>query len=296
MATSLFNTPVNVSIALPASSCVPCSSGTPTGTGAPTNTGTPVTFPQCASPAVGNGIQGINNNILTVIALEAMPAYSLVVMGAGGVKAADKTNPDHKDILVGITLQESRGGQPTIVLCFGVLFSNPIVGSAGWNFVMNQPVYLGNTGAVAQSLNGVGFVKKVGFALSASVLLARVAEAEGIVQTVPDSIQDVAVNAQGNYSIKPQNGGTYRISAITTDLTLSINTEALPQNKPSTFGVMFVTDRLPHSVNASYIAAGNLTALQQFSLNPVTSEASYFAEFFYDPTAQKLVRKSTLAY
>ena len=295
MTTSLFSQPVNVSIALPASSCTPCSSTKPSS--ATTTTGTPVVFPQCAVPAVGNGIQGVNNNILTVNALESMPAYSTVVMGIGGVKAADKTNPDHKDVLVGITMQESRAGQPTVVLCFGVLFSNPVVGSAGWNFAINQPVYLSNTGAISQSLNGVGFVKRVGFALSASVILARVAEVvETSTSAAPDSIQDVAVNTPGSYTVSPQNGGTYRIGAVTTDLALSINTDRLPQNKISTFAVLFVTDRLPHVVNSTYTVTNSVLNLAAIALTPVNSEASYLAEFVYDPTAQKLVRKSIMAY
>lgn len=295
----IFSSPINVAIAVPNSNCLPCSGS---GTGAKTPTpgtagGTPtsVTMPQCAQAVIGNGITAINNNILSVIALESMPAYTTVVMGAGGVKAADKTKPEQQDILVGVTMQESKGGQPTVVLCFGILLSNPVVGTAGWNFVMNQPVFLGTAGTVVQSTNGVGFVKRLGFALSASVILARVAEVSSAVPTTPTTIQDVVQPATGNTLVSPEDGGTYRIGPVTADVNLTLKFDKMPGNQISKFKLLFATDRLPHTVNSTYASNGAVAGLT-FALSPTNNEGSYLVEAMYDPTTQKAAVLTSIKY
>jgi hypothetical protein len=126
----------------------------------------------CICPLTpGNGIGSIyqGQNPVAVVALAPLPAFVAVVMSSGGVVLADTTNPAHRDIVWGINVTSVGTGQIASVIWGGPVVNN-INGTGGWNFVTNQPVYIGANGALTQMPPTTGWALPVGFALSMNTL------------------------------------------------------------------------------------------------------------------------------
>lgn len=158
--------PLNVSISEPVlNTGLGGNSGGGSGTGGAC--ATPATG-SCVCPTVpGNGIGAIQQgqNPVPVVALAPLPAFVAVVMGIGGVILADITNPAHRDVVWGINVTSVTAGQLASVIWGGPVV-NTINGTGGWNFVVNQPVYIGAGGVLTQVPPATGWVLPVGFALS----------------------------------------------------------------------------------------------------------------------------------
>lgn len=122
-------------------------------------------------PNAGNGIGSIQQgqNPIPVVALAPLPAFVAVVMGVGGVILADVTNPAHRDVVWGVNITSVTAGQTASVIWGGPVV-NTINGTGGWNFVVNQPVYISAGGVLTQVPPTTGWVLPVGFALSQNTL------------------------------------------------------------------------------------------------------------------------------
>lgn len=149
--------PINVSISTP----------TP-GLNSTSNEGPPI-VPTTNTPLAnpGNGIDPLTQgqNPVDVVALETLQAFVAVVMGVGGVVLADISNPAHRSLVWGINTKPVIAGQLASVVWGGPV-SNTINGTGGWNFVLNQPVYIITGGAISQTPPSVGWVLPIGFAIS----------------------------------------------------------------------------------------------------------------------------------
>lgn len=102
---------------------------------------------------------------MPIVALVPLPAFVAVVMGIGGVTIADVNVAAHRDVVLGISLVSVAAGQVGSVLWGGPVVNN-INGTGGWNFITNEPVYIGNNGVLTQVPPVTGWVQPVGFALS----------------------------------------------------------------------------------------------------------------------------------
>ena len=110
------------------------------------------------------------------MALAPLQAFTAVVMGFGGVTFADVTNPAHRDTVLGVTMCSVAGGQLATVAWGGPIV-NTLGGSAGWNFLPNHPVYVGEHGELTQTAPHIGWVLPVGFALSSCAIMLYPARA-----------------------------------------------------------------------------------------------------------------------
>lgn len=161
--------PINVSITQPTLN-TGLSSTTPSGTSCSTG-GTPVTN-SCVCPTnPGNGIGTIQQgqNPVPVVALVPLQAFVAVVQSVGGVILANINDPAHRDVVWGVTLNSVTAGQIASVVWGGPVV-NTINGTGGWNFVLNQPVYVGANGVLTQTAPVTGWVQPVGFALSQNTI------------------------------------------------------------------------------------------------------------------------------
>jgi hypothetical protein len=102
---------------------------------------------------------------MPIVALVPLPAFVAVVMGIGGVTVADVNVPAHRDVVLGVSLVSVAAGQVGSILWGGPVVNN-INGTGGWNFVANEPVYIGNNGVLTQVPPATGWVQPVGFAIS----------------------------------------------------------------------------------------------------------------------------------
>lgn len=165
--------PLNVAISTPvlnASGGYSPQAGCPPAPGSNTGGGTGTNPCDCLL-APGNGIGPLYNgqNPVPVAALAPLPAYVAVVMGVGGVTTADVTNPAHRDVVWGVNTAPVLAGQMASVVWGGPVVNN-INGTGGWNWVVNQPVYVVAGGALSQTPPATGWVDPVGFALSMNTL------------------------------------------------------------------------------------------------------------------------------
>lgn len=125
----------------------------------------------CCPLAPGNGIGQIfqGQNPVSVVALAPLPAFVMVVMGTGGVVLADITNPAHRDVVWGINIASVNSGQLASIVWAGPVVNN-INGTGGWNWVVNEPVYVAANGVLSQTPPATGWVLAIGFALSMNTL------------------------------------------------------------------------------------------------------------------------------
>jgi hypothetical protein len=166
--------PLNVAISIPPMNTglggpYPSPSPAPAPAPAP---GGPMNPSNCLCPLTpGNGFGNVyqGQNPVSVVALAAMPAFVAVVQGNGGVVVADPSNPAHRDIVWGINTMPVTGGQMASVVWGGPVV-NPIPGTGGWNFVLNQLVYIGAAGEITQTPPSTGWVRPIGFALSQNTI------------------------------------------------------------------------------------------------------------------------------
>lgn len=129
----------------------------------------------CICPfSPGNGIGQINQvqNPIPVAALEAAQAFVAVVMGVGGMLVADILTPSDRGVVLGINLVSVAGGQIGSVAWSGPVVNN-INGTGGWNFVLNQPVYIGENGVITQTQPSTGWLSPVGYAMSQNSIMFR---------------------------------------------------------------------------------------------------------------------------
>lgn len=165
--------PLNVAISTPTmNSGLTGGSTQPGGCGAPAPAPAPQVPSSCLCPLTpGNGIGAIQQgqNPLPIVALVPLPAFVAVVMGIGGVTVADVQVPAHRDVVLGISLVSVAAGQVGSVLWGGPVVNN-INGTGGWNFVTNQPVYIGANGVITQVPPVTGWVQPIGFAISMNAI------------------------------------------------------------------------------------------------------------------------------
>ena|SRR3990172_96694 len=99
------------------------------------------------------------------IAGEVLSGHMAVVVNASGdVIKADKDTSTKVDV-VGITTGAAAVGFPVTVQFSGTLIN------AGWSWTPNAEVYLGNAGALTQSLPASGFFVTVGIATDTDRIL-----------------------------------------------------------------------------------------------------------------------------
>ena len=141
----------------------------------------------CVCPFTpGNGIAPINQtqNPIPVVALVPVPAFVAVVMGIGGMLLADVLAPAQRNHVLGINVLSVAGGQIGSVAWSGPVV-NDINGSGGWNFVLNQPVYIGMNGTLTQTPPTSGWIDAVGFAISQNSIMLRSAADQGLEMQAP---------------------------------------------------------------------------------------------------------------
>lgn len=130
--------------------------------------------PTCVCPQLspGNGlsIAGQGCNPVQVVALAPLQAFTSVVQSVGGVIAANIHNPAHLDLVWGITLSSVASGQLATVIWGGPVV-NPILGTGGWNFAANSPVYVGEDGVITDVEPSTGWILPVGLTLSQNTIL-----------------------------------------------------------------------------------------------------------------------------
>ena len=185
--------PLNVSVSAPVLNAG-ANASAQTGCGTPT---TPVTGADACGCVVqpGNGIAAIHQgqNPFPAVALAPLAAFCAVVFGVGGVKLADVGVPANRDVVVGIVTNSPLVGQLATVAWGGPVV-NTLLGTGGWNFVLNQPVYIGADGVITQTAPTVGWVKEIGIAIASNTIMLNLVEAAGsstpgvpLVSVVPTS-------------------------------------------------------------------------------------------------------------
>lgn len=160
--------PVNVAISTPVMNSGLGGGAQSGGCGSPAPAPAPQVPASCLCPLTpGNGIGAIQQgqNPMPIVALVPLPAFVAVVMGIGGVTVADVNVPAHRDVVLGVSLVSVAAGQVGSILWGGPVVNN-INGTGGWNFVANEPVYIGNNGVLTQVPPATGWVQPVGFAIS----------------------------------------------------------------------------------------------------------------------------------
>jgi hypothetical protein len=160
--------PVNVAISTPVMNSGLGGGYQSGGCGSPAPAPAPQVPASCLCPLTpGNGIGAIQQgqNPMPIVALVPLPAFVAVVMGIGGVTVADVNVPAHRDVVLGVSLVSVAAGQVGSILWGGPVVNN-INGTGGWNFVANEPVYIGNNGVLTQVPPATGWVQPVGFAIS----------------------------------------------------------------------------------------------------------------------------------
>lgn len=160
--------PINVAITTPVMNSGLGGGAQSGGCGSPAPAPAPQVPASCLCPLTpGNGIGAIQQgqNPMPIVALVPLPAFVAVVMGIGGVTVADVNVPAHRDVVLGVSLVSVAAGQVGSILWGGPVVNN-INGTGGWNFVANEPVYIGNNGVLTQVPPATGWVQPVGFAIS----------------------------------------------------------------------------------------------------------------------------------
>lgn len=160
--------PINVAITTPVMNSGLGGGAQSGGCGSPAPAPAPQVPASCLCPLTpGNGIGAIQQgqNPMPIVALVPLPAFVAVVMGIGGVTVADVNVPAHRDVVLGVSLVSVAAGQVGSILWGGPVVNN-INGTGGWNFVTNEPVYIGNNGVLTQVPPATGWVQPVGFAIS----------------------------------------------------------------------------------------------------------------------------------
>ena len=160
--------PINVAITTPVMNSGLGGGSQSGGCGSPAPAPAPQVPASCLCPLTpGNGIGAIQQgqNPMPIVALVPLPAFVAVVMGIGGVTVADVNVPAHRDVVLGVSLVSVAAGQVGSILWGGPVVNN-INGTGGWNFVANEPVYIGNNGVLTQVPPATGWVQPVGFAIS----------------------------------------------------------------------------------------------------------------------------------
>ena len=160
--------PINVAITTPVMNSGLGGGSQSGGCGSPAPAPAPQVPASCLCPLTpGNGIGAIQQgqNPMPIVALVPLPAFVAVVMGIGGVTVADVNVPAHRDVVLGVSLVSVAAGQVGSILWGGPVVNN-INGTGGWNFVTNEPVYIGNNGVLTQVPPATGWVQPVGFAIS----------------------------------------------------------------------------------------------------------------------------------
>jgi hypothetical protein len=112
-------------------------------------------------------------------AIVYVPAFKAVAMGTNGVTLADNTNPAHRDVVLGLSDNNYTPGAMVNIFHGGPI-TNPIPGVGGWNWVVNDPIWLQANGDLAQTLPPSGFLQKMGFALSSNTMMIRLGDSESV--------------------------------------------------------------------------------------------------------------------
>jgi hypothetical protein len=131
-----------------------------------------------ATPPSGGGLAAGNGNQITeqgqnpivALALEPLPAFCAVAQGIGGIRLADITQPADRDTFLGVVVNSTVGGQAAQYVWGGPVV-NTLVGIGGWNFLVNQPVYVAADSTLTQTQPVSGWSDPVGFAIASNAIL-----------------------------------------------------------------------------------------------------------------------------
>lgn len=93
---------------------------------------------------------------------------AVMYSGAGLLVPADASILSHLNKVVGITLNAALNGADLTIQGSG------IVEHMGWAFTPDQPVFLGLSGSLTQSMAGLLFALPVGIAVSATKLIVNI--------------------------------------------------------------------------------------------------------------------------
>jgi hypothetical protein len=102
-------------------------------------------------PGLGSG-----TNTIDVSAGQAIGGHRAVAVG--GVYADQSSTPE----VLGISTAAYSAGQ------LMALRDSGLISEPGWTWSVNQPIYLGNTGALTQAAPASGYVVELGVATSAT--------------------------------------------------------------------------------------------------------------------------------
>ncbi len=124
-------------------------------------------------PNPGNTLNAVaqGNPVVSGVALGVIQAFSAVSILGGGIAPANiSANPIQ--YASGIALTSGQAGATVQVATAGVV-TNTQTGVGGWNFVINQPVFIAVDGSLTQTANQSAHNIPIGVAISATAILLR---------------------------------------------------------------------------------------------------------------------------
>ena len=107
----------------------------------------------------------------TILAAQNLSAYKAVVPdGSGGFVLASADNPEHSEIVYGITLQAITSGATGTAQTSGIVENNT------WAWVPKGVIFLGANGELTQSIPAAGFALALGYALTETKMALDIGE------------------------------------------------------------------------------------------------------------------------
>ena len=140
--------------------------------------GTPIVNPTCTDVEVitvgligPQGPQGIpgpaGGAAISITAGEDLGGQRAVITTNGLAYYADNSNPDHSNIVLGITLGAVSAGDSASIVTLGEL-------SGLFGLTPNAPIYLSNNGVLTQVAPVTGFIQQLGTAIVSDRMLVNI--------------------------------------------------------------------------------------------------------------------------
>jgi hypothetical protein len=109
------------------------------------------------------------SDVMQVIAGQDLSAGRAVFLDTDGLAYyADQDNLAHKDSVLGVTVQAILTNDAGNVQVSGMLVDE------NWNFTSNNPLFVGMNGDITQTVPETGYICKLGWAMSQTVIFIRI--------------------------------------------------------------------------------------------------------------------------